>query len=92
MKPSALSRIDRLGADMAEPLLAAAPDADGVRVAAVAIESVSHAASLLLGFADDIDVVSPAGLRDELRRRAAAVVALYGPNRRRAAPTAPDGR
>ena len=77
-KPSALSRLDRLGADMAEPLLAAAPDADGVREAAVAIESVSHAASLLLGFADDIEVVSPAELREELRRRAAAVAALYG--------------
>jgi predicted DNA-binding transcriptional regulator YafY len=75
--PAALPGIDRLGADMAGPVLAARPDPDGVREAEVDIESIAHAAGLLLVFADEIEVVSPPELREALRRRAEAVAALY---------------
>jgi predicted DNA-binding transcriptional regulator YafY len=75
--PSSLDRLERLGADMAEPLLAATPDAQGWREATVPIEGVAHAAALLLGFADEIEVRAPAELRDELARRARRVVGLY---------------
>lgn len=77
VRPSALDRLDRLGADMAEPLLAAEPGADGRRTADVPIEGVAHAAGLLLGFGDEVEVLAPAELRDELARRAARVTALY---------------
>jgi predicted DNA-binding transcriptional regulator YafY len=75
--PSALDRIDRLGADMAEPLRAAAPGTGGWREAEVPIESIAHAAGLLLGFADEIEVLEPAELRQELADRAARVASLY---------------
>ena len=75
--PEALSLVDRLGSDMAGPLRAAGPDADGWRSATVPIESVSHAAGLLLGLGANLEVIEPAELREELARRAAAVVALY---------------
>ncbi len=77
VKPAGLGHIDRLGADMAEPVLAARPDADGVREAVVDIEGADHAASLLLAFGDEIEVVSPPELREALRRKADAVRALY---------------
>ena len=75
--PRALSRLYRLGADMSEPLLAAVPDGEGFRQAEVPIEGVPHAASQLLGFADDIEVLGPAELRDELARRAERIAAIY---------------
>lgn len=75
--PSSLDRIERLGADIAEPLLAAMPGVDGWREATVPIETVAHAAGLLLGFADEIEVLAPAELRAELARRAACVASLY---------------
>jgi predicted DNA-binding transcriptional regulator YafY len=78
--PSCLDRIDRLGADMAEPLRAAAPSANGWREAEVPIESIAHAAGLLLGFADEIEVMEPAELRRELADRAARVQSLYAPD------------
>ena len=81
---SALSRLDRLGADIAEALLAAPADAKGRRRAVVPIESVAHAAGLLLGFGDEIEVIEPPTLRRELARRAAKVVRLYGAARRTA--------
>ena len=83
-RPEAMSRLDRLGADMAEPLRAAKPDRDGVREADVIIEDVGHAASLILGFGADIEVVSPSELRTEVARRADAVAAIYSKKRRRA--------
>jgi predicted DNA-binding transcriptional regulator YafY len=76
-RPEALSRLDRLGADMAEPLRAAKPGARGIREAEVVIEGVGHAASLILGFGADLEVVSPPELRDEIARRATAVTAIY---------------
>jgi len=78
VRPEALSDLDRLGADMAEPILAAKPGPDGLRQAVVDIEGVDHAAGLLLGFGDAIEVVSPPDLRAALRRKAEAVAALYG--------------
>lgn len=77
VQPNALSRIERLGSDMSEPILSATPDANGVREARVTIEDIAHAASLLLGFGADVEVLAPQLLRDELKRRAAAVAALY---------------
>jgi predicted DNA-binding transcriptional regulator YafY len=78
VKPGALSRIDRLGADMYEPVYAAKPDGNGEREAVVAIESIAHAAALLLGFGEDVEVLEPAELRSEILRRAQAVVRRYG--------------
>ncbi|MBL8698113.1 MAG: WYL domain-containing protein [Alphaproteobacteria bacterium] len=75
--PAAMSRLDRLGADMAEPLRAARPDAAGWRRARVPIESMAHAAGLLLGFADDIEALGPPALRAAIAERAARVAALY---------------
>ena len=63
---------------MAEPILAATPDAGGWREADVPIESIGFAAGQLLGFGDTIEVLSPLALRHELRQRAAAIVSLYG--------------
>ena len=73
----AMPLLDRLDADMAEPLRAAAPDAQGRRTATVPIESVGHAAALLLGLGPGVEALEPPELRDELRRRASLVVAIY---------------
>jgi len=81
VRPEAMGRLDVLGADMADPVRAALPDADGVRQAQVDIEGVRHAAELLLGFADTIEVLAPPELRVELRRRSQAVTALYAAER-----------
>lgn len=78
VSPAALSRLDRLGADMAEAVRRAPPDPDGWRQALVPIESVDHAAGLLLGFADEIEVLAPLALRRQLAARARRVTALYG--------------
>jgi predicted DNA-binding transcriptional regulator YafY len=74
---AALSRISRLGADAAEAIRAAKPDAEGWRTATIWIESLQHAAGLLLGFDSDIEVLSPEALRRELAMRARRVMALY---------------
>ena len=72
-----MSLVDRLGSDMAGPLRAIAPDGDVCRSATVPIESLNHAAGLLLGLGANVEVLEPPELRDELARRAAEVVALY---------------
>ena len=74
---AAMSRVGRLGADAAEAIRAAKPDAQGWRVATIWIESVPHAASLLLGFGSDVETLSPENLRQELAMRAQRVTALY---------------
>jgi predicted DNA-binding transcriptional regulator YafY len=74
---AAMSRINRLGADAAEAIRAAKPDAEGRRVATIWIESVQHVAGLLLEFDSDIEVLSPEALRQELALRARRVTALY---------------
>ena len=73
----ALSRLDRLGSDIAEPLRAAEPDGQGWRQAEVPIEGPVHAAGLLAGFGDSIEAVGPPALRRELARIAAEVARLY---------------
>jgi predicted DNA-binding transcriptional regulator YafY len=77
VSPAALGRLGTLNADMAEPILAATPDPAGWREAEVRIESLNFAAGQLLGFSDTVEVLAPEALRSELRRRAAAVAALY---------------
>jgi predicted DNA-binding transcriptional regulator YafY len=77
VSPNALSRIDRLGADAAERIQAVESDARGWREASIWIESINHAAGLLLAFSDDIEVIAPQELRVELAQRAARVCALY---------------
>lgn len=77
--PQAMSRIDELGADIAERVRAATPDAAGLRTATVPIESVSHAAPRLLAFADDIEVLKPMRLRRRIAELAARVARLYAP-------------
>ena len=74
---TAMSRLERLGADMAEPIRAARPDEKGWRQATVPIEGIEHAASLLIGLADDIVVLAPPELRKALTASAARVYALY---------------
>ena len=82
--PSALSRIDRLGGENAEAIRKANPRPDGWRVASVWIETIPHAASLLLGFGTDIEVIGPEELRREIIDRAGKVHELYcKPARRR---------
>jgi len=74
---SALDRLYRLGDAIADPIRATEPDARGQREAVVPIESIDHIAGLLLGFGDEIEVISPPALRKAIARRASAVVALY---------------
>lgn len=73
----ALRRIDQLGADIAESVRATSPDGTGRRTTEIDIESVGHAAGVLLGFADGIEVLKPMALRHELATRAARVIRLY---------------
>lgn len=75
--PACFDRLDRLGADIAERVLAADSDGDGWRSAVVPIEGIAHAAALLLGFGDEIEVAEPAELREEIGRRAASVIRMY---------------
>ncbi|OWJ65123.1 helix-turn-helix transcriptional regulator [Inquilinus limosus] len=77
VSPEALPLIDRLGADAAEAVLQAPPDAEGRRQATVPIEGVGHAARLLLGFTDLVEVLEPPELRQALAEGARRVAALY---------------
>src|SRR5581483_3479915 len=70
---SAMSRVNRLGADAADAIRAAERDGKGWRTATIWMESVPHTAGLLLGFDSRIEVLSPAALRQELRTRARRV-------------------
>jgi predicted DNA-binding transcriptional regulator YafY len=87
---SAMSRVNRLGANAAEAIRAAAPDRDGWRTVTIWIESVPHAAGLLLGFDSDVEVLSPEALRQEIRVRAKGLTALYSRATARLARAAPD--
>lgn len=77
VSPKALSRLPRLGATAVEAVNAAHPDDDGWREADIPIEGISHAASELLVFTDQIEVLVPQELRDEITRRATAIARLY---------------
>src|SRR6185369_10122159 len=76
-----LSRLDRLGADIAEAIMAAPPDATGWRQATVPIEGIEQAAAMLLSFGAEIEVVSPPALRRQLAERARQVLVLYAEDR-----------
>lgn len=78
VSPEALSRIERLGAAAASAVLEAKAGSGGWRQVTIPIEGVEHAASLLLGFTGDVEVLAPPELRAELARRAACVLTLYG--------------
>ena len=54
-----------------------APDADGWTTVALPVEHDDVAARQLLPHAGDVEVVSPASLRDLVVERARAVVARY---------------
>ncbi len=73
----AMWRIDSLGADMAEAIRAAMPDAAGWREAEAPIEGLAVAAGPILSLGEDAEVIAPEALREELARRAAAVAAVY---------------
>ncbi len=75
--PGAMSRLGLLNADMAEPVFAATPGADGWREAEVPIESVAFAASQLLGLGTLVEILSPEALRAEVKQRAQAIAAFY---------------
>jgi predicted DNA-binding transcriptional regulator YafY len=79
IKPRALAKVDRLDSDMSEPILKATPNRSGDREVIVAIESIEHAASMLMPFGDDIEVLEPDALRKELGIRAQAILNLYCP-------------
>ncbi|WP_129791180.1 YafY family protein [Sphingosinicella sp. CPCC 101087] len=79
VRPSALPMIDQLGADAAESVRAAPADEQGCRQAVVPIEGLAHAAALLLGFKDQVEVLAPEALREEMRRSAQRIGALYAP-------------
>ncbi|TWD75022.1 putative DNA-binding transcriptional regulator YafY [Kribbella amoyensis] len=68
--------------DLSFPVLlkaveAAVPDDDGTVTAVVPIESVGNAATQLIRFGDQLEVLEPPELRDELQRLARSVVSLY---------------
>ncbi|WP_019832356.1 helix-turn-helix transcriptional regulator [Sphingomonas sp. PR090111-T3T-6A] len=75
--PEAMSRLGSLNADMAEPIFAAVPGADGWRHVTVPIESIGFATGQLLGFGATVEVLAPEALRASLKTRAEAIVALY---------------
>lgn len=75
--PSAFDRLYRLGDATAAAVKSAPRGPDGWSEATIMIEGIAHAAGLLLGFADEIEVLEPPELRQALARRAAAVSALY---------------
>lgn len=75
--PTALSRAYRLGGDNAAAIHDAPPDLGGWRTAEISIEGIAHAASVLLGFGTDVEVMAPPALREEIGARAARVQALY---------------
>jgi predicted DNA-binding transcriptional regulator YafY len=77
VSPEALPLLDRLGADAVEAVQQAEPDAEGWRRATVPIEGVGHAARLLLGFTDTIEVLEPPELRQALVEGARRVTNLY---------------
>ncbi len=72
-----MTRVTWLGAEAAQAICGEKPDAAGWRTATIWIESLQHAAGLLLSFDSDIEVLSPESLRRELATRAERVAALY---------------
>ena len=76
------TRLERLGADIVDAVMAATPDARGWREAVAPIESIADAASLLASFGDEIEVLEPAELRIALADHAQRIAALYAKSAR----------
>lgn len=76
--PQAMRDLARLGDAIAGPLAAAEPDASGWRSAAVPIETVEHAAALLLSLGPHFEVMAPPALRTKVAELAAGISALHG--------------
>jgi predicted DNA-binding transcriptional regulator YafY len=77
VSPAAFAKIDSLGTDVAEAVLAAPIDKEGWRRAVVPVESLDRTAKLLLAFSDEIEVIDPAPLRESLAAHARRILALY---------------
>jgi len=92
LAPGGLSWLHLLPSDISAPLLEAPPGPDGWREAEVEVEDFAAAAAQLLCLTDHLVVVSPAGLVDELRRRATAVARLYSQGTDRTAEPRGAGR
>ena len=76
--PHAMRDLDRLGDAIAAPVAAAEPDACGWRSATIPIETIEHAAALLLSLGPHFVVVAPPALRAKVAELAAATAALNG--------------
>ena len=64
-------------ADLQRAVEAAEPAEDGSVTAVVPVESIGNAASRLIRFGDQLEVLDPPELRAELRRLAQSVADLY---------------
>jgi predicted DNA-binding transcriptional regulator YafY len=81
LSPHGLSRVpDVLGSAVISAVeqTAGAPDAAGWVTATIPIESLTSAQSQLLALGADIEVMTPADLRDRIAATAAALASLYG--------------
>jgi predicted DNA-binding transcriptional regulator YafY len=78
--PGALAALPEVYGPAAGPALAAAlpPGADGWRVVTLSFEHEVAAAYRLAGFGDQVEVLSPAPLRDRLVRTARQILRRYG--------------
>jgi predicted DNA-binding transcriptional regulator YafY len=78
--PGALAALPEVYGPAAGPALAAAlpPGADGWRVVTLSFEHEVAAAYRLAGFGDQVEVLSPAPLRDRLVRTARQLLRQYG--------------
>ena len=79
VSPAGLKQLRTLGAALADAADASAgrPDARGWRRVSIPIESVSHAAGLVLRLGAEAQVVEPAELRQALLDRLDAIAAVY---------------
>ena len=77
--PGALAALPEVFGQAAGPALAAAPlDADGWRVVTLSFEHETAAAYRLAGFGDQVEVLTPAPVRDRLVRTAQQILSRYG--------------
>jgi predicted DNA-binding transcriptional regulator YafY len=81
LSPDGARRLRELAPAAAASIDAATPQRDGWIEADIPIESVAHAAGVLLSLGADVRVLEPAALRTEIRDRARRVVALYAARR-----------
>jgi predicted DNA-binding transcriptional regulator YafY len=79
VSPAGLKQLRTLGAALADAADASTgrPDARGWRRVAIPIESVPHAAGLVMRLGADAEVVEPAELRQALLERLDAIAAVY---------------